>query len=70
VHENRRTLGERETSGFITLAFAARLEEMHGPGWREMTHAEALAITLQGIESDRLHVQTLSPPSNVHSGSN
>ena len=53
VRDNNETLGEREAQGFVTSTFAAQLEEMHGSRWRTMTHAEATAVLLKRIESDR-----------------
>jgi hypothetical protein len=53
MHDNDETLGDREAHGFIPLTFAAHLEESHGPDWRALTHRQALAFTLEGIERDR-----------------
>ena len=53
MREDDETLGEREAQGFVTATFAAQLEEMHGPRWRALTHAEAMAVILKRIESGR-----------------
>ena len=54
LRDNNETLGEREAQGFVTLTFAAQLEQMHGSRWRTLTHAEAIAVTLKRIESGRV----------------
>jgi hypothetical protein len=53
MHDNDETLGEREAHGFIPLTFAVHLEQSHGPDWRSLTHRQALASTLEAIETDR-----------------